>query len=63
METSWCDGVVAGQEPSLAPPVPPCVASLEGEDKEKEVYLNMENVDDRPPGQSDRHGVGQEEKE
>ena len=23
----------------------------------------MENVDDRPPGQSDRHGVGQEEKE
>ena len=23
----------------------------------------MENEDDRPPGQSDRHGVGQEEKE
>ena len=23
----------------------------------------MESEDDRPPGQSDRHGVGQEEKE
>ena len=35
VETSWCDGVVAGQEPSPAPPVPPCVASLEGRGQRK----------------------------